>query len=163
MRTQQDSNAINRVLKSWGLGSLNTPGIVETFARAVDDHDHLTRLLKACDPELRRDMYDAMRPHLRFRAKPLEDYVIAAKESAEAADLPTTDEAGNLHYRSITPNIMTVQVPEFELWVQCHKCQKEAFFYGERKADAIHAMRNSSWAFDEMESLHLCPDCLEAP
>lgn len=160
MRSAAESNAINRVLKAWGLGSLNDPGIVETFARAVDDHEHLTKLLRACDPELRRDMYEAMRPHLRFTAKPLEDYIVSAKEHAEAAQLPTIDSAGNLHPFD-TPNVTVVEVPEFELWVQCHRCQKEAWFYGERKADAIHTMRKESWAYDESECRHLCPECLE--
>ena len=162
MRTQQESNAINRVLKSWGLGSLNEPGIVETFARAVDNHDHLTKLLRACEPQLRRDMYQAMKPHLRFTAKPLEEYVIAAKEAAEAAQLPRMDAEGNLlPYAYITASIMTVEVPEFELWVQCHRCRKEAFFYGERKVDAIQVMRNSSWAFDELNESGMCPECLD--
>jgi hypothetical protein len=105
-------------------------------------------------------MYEAMTPHLRFKAKPLEEYVIAAKEHAAAAELPVLDSAGNLRPYTM-PDVVT-EVREFELWVQCHRCQKEALFFGERKADAIHAMRTSGgWAFDEMEQQHLCPECLD--
>ena len=86
------SNAINRVLKARGLPTLEAPGILEVLGRMVENHEHFTELLRACDPKLRRDMYEAMKPHLRFTAKPLEDYIIAAKEHAEAAELPVMDE-----------------------------------------------------------------------
>lgn len=161
-RSQQENNAINRVLKSWGLEPLDVPGTVARMAYMVDGHEHLQTLLRACDPELRREMYEAMTPHLRFKARPLESYIIASKEHAEAAQLPIKDQNGNLH-PYVPPNITVVEVPEFELWLQCHKCQKEAFFFGERKVDAIAAARTSgNWAVDELGTDHVCPECLDA-
>jgi hypothetical protein len=156
--TQQDSNSINRVLKARGLPTLDESGVVEALAFMVEDHQHLTELLRACEPTLRRDMYESMRPHLRFIAKPLEDYIIAAKAHAEAAELPVMDEQGFLHpYR-----VGVVEVPEIELWAQCAKCQKEGIFVGSNTGDAIFTMRSSGWAFDESsQQRHLCPECLE--
>jgi hypothetical protein len=154
----RDENAINRVLKARGLGSLDEPGTVAHLAYLVEDHTHFMELLRACDPELRRQMYDDMRPHLRFAAKPLEDYVIAAKEHAEAAQLATLDDQGFLQpFR-----IGVIELPAVELWVVCSRCGAQNIFLGDRKVDAIRDMRDAGWAFDSsVEARHLCPECLE--
>jgi hypothetical protein len=161
VRTQQESNAINRVLKARGLPALDEPGVIEALAFQVEDHTHFMELLRACEPTLRRDMYEAMRPHLRFTAKPLEDYIVAAKAHADAAELPVMDEQGFLHpHRS--PSIVTVEVPVVELWAKCHRCGREGIFLGAHKGDAIFTMRTSGWAYDESGQSHLCVDCLDA-
>jgi len=156
----QDSNAINRVLKARGLPTLDHPDVVTHLASLVVDHDHFMELLRACEPELRRDMYEAMSPHLYFTPKPLEDYVILAKEQAAAKQLPTLDAEGNLHpyHDFFTVGMNGLQS---ELWVQCSHCQRERYFYGERRIDAIAECRNQGWGWDEMEQKHLCPECLE--
>ena len=163
MRAARRSNSINRVLKARGLPSLDEPGVIEALAFQVEDHQHFTELLRACDPLLRRAMYEAMSPNLRFSAKPLEYYIMAAKEHAEAAQLPVMDAQGLLHpFRE--PVIITVEaVPPFELRVKCGKCQKAAYFVGDCKGSAIFAMRTFGWAYDESASQkHLCPECLDA-
>ena len=114
MRSEQESNAINRVLKARGMPALDQPGVIAALARQVDDHTHFMELLRACEPSLRREMYEAMRPHLQFVAHPLEDYIIASKAYAEAAELPVMDEQGFLHPH-MTGTIVTVEVPAVEL------------------------------------------------
>lgn len=166
MRSQAESNAINRVLKARGLGSLEDSGVTERLARQVEDHQHFTELLRACEPMLRREMYEAMLPHLRFQAKTLEDYIIAAKEQAAAGELPTIESNGNLkpYMMPMVGNgtaVAAIEIPDFELWVQCARCKKESFFYAERMADAIAGARDAGWAWDEMETAHLCPNCLD--
>lgn len=160
MRTDQESNAINRVLKARGMPTLDQPGVIAALAYQVEDHQHFTELLRACDPQLRREMYEAMRPNLRFIAKPLEDYIIAAKEHAEAAELPVMDTQGFLHaYSHVT---VRAEVPEVQLLAQCSRCDKGTIFFGARKADAIHNMRSAGWAFDESsQANHICEECLE--
>jgi hypothetical protein len=141
--------------------SLEDPGVVGALARQVEDHTHFMELLRACEPALRREMYESMRPYLRFPAKPLEDYIIASKAHAEAAELPVIDERGFLHPYS-TPAIVTEVMPAMELWAKCSKCGKEGIFAGASIPHAIHAMRNSGWAYDETgQQKHLCPECLE--
>ena len=101
-------------------------------------------LLRACEPMLRREMYEAMRPHLRFPALPLEDYILGAKAHAEAAELPVMDEEGFLHPYS--PGVVeTEEVPPVALWAKCFKCAKESIFLGVHEGDAIHTMRNAGW------------------
>jgi hypothetical protein len=66
---------INRYLEMRGLGRLDDPGLLSQFAFLVQDHDHLRSLLVACEPENRGAMYQALAPHLRFRAKALDVYI----------------------------------------------------------------------------------------
>jgi hypothetical protein len=161
VRTPQETHSINRVLKARGLPTLDQPGVVEALARQVDDHQHFMELLRACDPALRRDAYEAMRPHLTFTARPLEDYIIAAKQHAEAAELPVMDEYGFLKPYS-SGVITTIEIPAVELRVVCSKCSKEAIFLGAFKGDAIFTMRSSGWAFDEsVKQAHVCSECLD--
>jgi hypothetical protein len=159
-RPAAESNAINRVLKARGLPGLDEPGVAEALAFLVEDHTHFMELLRACEPGLRRDMYEAMSPHLRFPARPLDHYVFEAQAFAAAAELPVMDEQGFLHPYN-TPTVVTVEVPVTELWAACSKCSKEGIFLGATKADAIYTMRSAGWAFDESALQHICPDCLE--
>ena len=154
-------NAINRVLKSHGLPSLNEPGVVAVLASIVEDHRHFTELLRACDPTLRREMYEAMRPHLRFPAKALDEYITAAQEHAAAAELPTMNSAGGLDPYQM-PVIHTEPEPHIQVLIFCSKCRNEAQFAGPRYADAIFEARKAGWAWDELKSLAICSVCLDA-
>jgi hypothetical protein len=162
VRSEQESSVINRVLKARGMPTLDRPGVVAALACQVQDHAHFMELLRACEPMLRREMYEAMRPHLRFPALPLEDYILGAKAHAEAAELPVMDEEGFLHPYS--PGVVeTEKVPPVALWAKCFKCAKESIFLGVHEGDAIHTMRNAGWAYDESaQQAHLCPECLDA-
>jgi hypothetical protein len=162
VRSQQESNSINRVLKAHGLPSLGEPGVVEALARMVEDHTHFMELLRACEPRLRRDMYEAMKPYLKFPARPLDHYVAAAQAHAAAAELPVMDEKGGLHPYNV-PYISTAEfVPKAQLPAKCGACGKEATFSGSDKADAIFAMRSAGWGWDEFDdSNSICPECLD--
>lgn len=161
MRAAPEANAINRVLKARGLPSLDEPGVLEALGLLVEDHTHFSELLKICEPGKRREMYEAMRPHLRFVARDLESYIIAAKAHAEAAELPVMDERGVLH-PYMAGSVETAAPAVVELWAQCAQCQKEATFTGAHFADAVFTMRTAGWAYDESsQQRHLCPECLE--
>ena len=150
-------------MQAWGIGSLDEPGSIAALARMVQDHEHFGELLRACEPQLRKDMYDAMSPNLRFPAHALEWYIIAAKQHAESMQYPTMEANGNLKgYNPPQVGVKpAIEIPEEELWLQCVKCKKESFFYAERKADCIEEARKAGWAFDEFNVFHLCPNCLD--
>jgi len=180
-------NAINRVLRAHGLPELGTAGVVIALARLVETHQHFTELLRACEPWLRREMYEGMRPYLRFPAKPLDEYISAAQEFAAAAELPTMNAAGGLDPYT-RPVVTTEQEEEEEeteededqegdeeddenddeddraiLLVFCYRCPNDATFSGERVTDAIQRGRRAGWAIDESTAgKHLCPECLDA-
>lgn len=87
---------INHYLQMRGLGRLDDPGLLSQFAFLVQDHDHLRSLLVACEPENRGAMYQALAPHLRFTARPLESYLIEAAADAERRQLPIITPDGKL-------------------------------------------------------------------
>jgi hypothetical protein len=180
-------NSINRVLRSHGLPELGSPGVVAALAYLVEDHVHFTELLRACEPWLRREMYEAMRPHLRFPAKSLDEYIAAAQEHAMAAELPTLNGTGGLD-PYMRPVVVTEEEQEAEeseeedaeegdenddvdddeddrghILLFCYRCRKEGRFPGERIADRIQSARRAGWGYDESaREHHLCPECLNA-
>lgn len=163
MRTIAEQNTITRVLKAWGLGGLDDAESVHRMAYLVQDHDHFGELLRACEPGLRREMYEAMSPYLRFPAKPLEDYNIAAKEHAAAAEFPLLHTNGTLQ-PYMTPSIQSggVNFPNVTMRVRCVHCAQEAYFRGDRKIDAIQQLREAGWSYDEIAGTSLCAECLDA-
>jgi hypothetical protein len=155
-RGEAETNAINRVLKARGLPALDQPGVVAHLATMVQDHGHLMELLRACDPVLRRQMYEAMSPYLRFTAWPLESYIMEAKE--RAAQLPTVDAAGELH----PPTIPVIEIPEVELVLDCSRCQKQTIFLADDEHTAKREARLAGWQLGlTIEDEHVCPNCAE--
>lgn len=163
MRSLEETNSINRVLKAWGLGSLDEPGAIQALAYMVQDHEHFSELLRACDPELRRHMYEAMSPNLRFPPNTLDWYLMRAKQHAETMQFPTLQPDGNLkpYMMPSAGSAPVLAPPEEKLIVECSKCKAINFFYGARRVDAIVQAREAGWAYDEAEKKHLCAECLE--
>jgi hypothetical protein len=167
-------HAMNRVLMSHGLGTLDDPGVVAQMAYLVQDHDHFRSMLMACEPVMRGDMYRAMAPNLRFPARPLEDYIIEGKRLAEAAQLPIQDEEGNLHPfsppalesqefrdKQIANQAVADQLSNRHLRLVCKKCTREQIFHGATRAGAIKDARDAGWTYDEVsgDGREICPDC----
>lgn len=95
-RAKQETNRINNLLGSYGLGQLNEPGTVAALGFLVVDHAHFREMLNGCAPAERVNMYEALRPHLRFPAKPLDVYVAELADLAERKQLPTIAADGSL-------------------------------------------------------------------
>ena len=102
---------INQTLGEHGLGQLDHPGLVNQLAYFVRDHEHFRSLLVACEPDKRTGMFDAMAPNLRFQARTLEQYLMEARQDAEARRLPLQAEDGTLKEFQI-PEIKTVAMDE---------------------------------------------------
>jgi hypothetical protein len=67
MSLTQDRPAINRMLQSHGLPTLESgSGLMAALGFLVQDHEHFRSLLVRCEPENRSAMYDSLKPHLRF-------------------------------------------------------------------------------------------------
>jgi len=102
---------INQTLGKQGLAQLDNPGLVGQLAYFVRDHEHFRSLLVACEPDKRTAMFDAMAPNLRFQARTLEQYLMEARQDAEARRLPLQAEDGTLKEFQI-PEIKTVAMDE---------------------------------------------------
>lgn len=55
---------------------LDHPALVHQLAYLVQDHDHFGMVLRKVAPEKRTEAYEAMKPYLRFTAKPLFNYLL---------------------------------------------------------------------------------------
>lgn len=156
-----EEHAINRILKAHGLPTMEHPAVLSYFGYLVEDHQHLTELLRVCKPELRRDMYEAMRPHLRFRPEPLDYYERRAKEQAEAHRLPLTDETGDLRGFPLPPAILMLQEDDHSEYVTCSRCERSVLFVAADQLSMVKLIRDSGWAWDEVHKRHICDQCLE--
>jgi hypothetical protein len=177
-RTARDKHAINRFLQVRGFGRLEDgAGLVEQLAFLVQGHDHLRELLIACEPELRRNMYEALRAHLRFPAHPLDTYISQAAAIAERKQLPLQNADGTLSPfkredvdagEPAPPEIAAIQraveqaVATGFITVTCRKCTKQESFPGATKADAVDKLRNAGWTWGldrDGKGREICPSC----
>ena len=167
MPSSGERQAINRFLGSRGLATLEDPGAMAAhLGFLIEGHDQFRRALIKCEPGERRNMYEALRPHLGFEPRPLDVYLAEAGAKAEAQQLPTIDAEGKLH-PYLAQDLRTIErlvdeaLSEFELSVTCRKCTKAATFHGHSKRDAVWKLRHAGWTWDELrgDGLEICPDC----
>lgn len=170
LATSSEQTVIDRFLTARGLPGVRAGGgnaILSVLARRIEDHSHFRELLSACEPQLRHEMYEALRPHLLFRAHPLDFYERCARERAENMKLPVLLEDGKLRgYEPIEVRIaqdaVDEQLAQGVLTLVCRKCTKEAKFPAENVATAIKNARDEGWTYDELsgEGRETCPACL---
>ncbi len=145
------------------------------LASIVRDHQHLVYLLLRCDPEDRTIMYEALRPHLKFKAFSLDEYVSGARAKADAERLPTLNEDGTLSsYEDYSPTkkplitlaekaikeaVAIAKAGGRKLTVTCSKCTVQAEFVGETLVAATMAARKAGWVYDAKNDSEICPAC----
>jgi hypothetical protein len=143
---------------------LDDPGFLAAFGVFVRDHDHLKSLLFACEPEQRRQMYEAITPHLRFKARTFDQYLQEVREDAEARQLPTLAADGTLQgYR--VPELTSLDralneaVARVSLTLVCRNCTREEVFAATDRYEAVKAAREAGWVYDETTESERCPEC----
>jgi hypothetical protein len=174
---RQPKKLINDYLGGFGLATLDDPrGMVQQLGFLIRDDDHFRQLLLKCIPEERHNMYESLRPYLRFPARPLEDYIIEGKQDAEARQLPTVDAEGNFHPYSVPETQTPAPVAEDDagaqaavneafakqrLWLVCSRCTAEAVFTGDTRTDAFCNARLAGWKYQNVTGTgyETCPGC----
>ena len=91
MPTAQNSVLVNKQLQKLGFGTLKDQSLFDQMAMVIRDHTHFRRLLMAVEEGQRHIAYEALASKLRFKAKPLEDYITESKILAEQNQLPHYD------------------------------------------------------------------------
>jgi hypothetical protein len=157
-----DQAAVNRMLMSRGLGKLTDPGLIPQIgflvSHVVRDHDGLRLLIERCEPADRGNMYEALKPYLRFAVKPLDVYVAEIGMRAEARRLASIDPVTGALQPFKVPEIKTGELAvaqeaversldKFRLTLLCKSCTREQTFGGRYKADALFAARTAGWRF----------------
>ena len=166
MRTLDETARINRMLMSNGLGKLDDPGLARQlgflFGRVVRDHAEFRMLLTRCEPEQRRNMYETVKPYLRFEPKPLDAYLAESADIAERKQLPTLGPNGELlpfkipELQTAPPKTGDLAVAQrvidesfhkFQLSLLCKQCTREETFGGLRKEDCVTKAREAGWQY----------------
>jgi hypothetical protein len=189
-RTREEHQRINHYLGTHGLGRLEDgAGLVAQLAFLVRSHEQLRAMLVTCEAEERREMYEALRPNLRFEAKPLDVYMAEAGQEAEARQLPVVGEDGMLHPytppevgeapKQLPPPLTPVErqiesqlntmveeaVLPRKVTVECRKCTRVERFRGVTRDDTMRALRGAGWVYlidgKTGEGYEVCPQCAE--
>jgi hypothetical protein len=162
-------------------GLLKRRGLPADFGLAIGmlgatirDHAHFQTLLTGISGEERQQLYDAVRPSLKFKAKPLDQYVSAAASRAEREQWPTQDKEGKLHAfkpardadtaKRDVEDAIAAGIAERTLTVQCADCERtQAFFQVglETHVDVVLKARRAGWVYDykAFEPVEICPEC----
>jgi hypothetical protein len=168
MQSAADRQAINHYLAKHGLGRLGDPGLLAQLGYLVDDDAEFGRLLNICEPEDRRAMYDALMPNLRFKARPLEDYLREWRETAETRQLPVMNPDGTFRPYQVPEITTEVQalveeaVAKYHLILTCRRCTREETFGGTDKYTAVRNAREAGWVYCHGEGsvgFEICPSC----
>ena len=169
MLEQQEAAFLKGTLRRAGLPS-DFSVCVAQLAKKVRDHAHFEQLLTQAEPEFRPQFYEAVRPHLKFRAWPLDAYLASAGQRAERDQLPTMGEDGKLQHFHKTELILDAEaaianaLAKRALTLVCSKCTATETFpaVGEETAVAvILKARRAGWIYDYTadEPCEICPKC----
>jgi hypothetical protein len=163
---------INHLLKSKGLGDLQDRTLMLQLAMCVASHDHFRAILLKVEPEFRSQCYQALTPHLRFKAKPLDVYLMEGAILAEQMQMPTFDPKTLevLPYKPATfdsrlhetaAEILESVLLECEmkgyLNLVCEKCTKEESIPG--KTRYMAARTAAKWGWTRKDEVVRCPEC----
>jgi hypothetical protein len=180
----RDPFALNHELRSRGLASLDEAGaLIPQLAYLVRDDRHFVSLLNACEPEKRRNMYEALAPNLRFRPRTFAEYLIENAQDAERRQLPTLGPAGELVPFKV-PEVKTpatgddaiataaAVIATETLSVVCTLCTREQTVSAISKEDAVRELRKLGWRYGfrnsliypgkDPERVEVCPQCVKA-
>jgi len=168
-----DAKALTKLLGRRGLPTDFNEAIAQ-LARTIRDHEHFERILSGIDPAERHDFYEAVAPHLRFKAKPLDVYVSDAGQRAERDQLPTMGPDGAVREFRPGCDVATLNraaedaiakaLAERTLTLTCKRCPRQESFPAigrETKVDAILKARKAGWVyhFKAKVPYETCPDC----
>ncbi len=151
-----DRRELENQLVRMGLNRLTNPELVPQMARLIRDHDWFLGMLNSCDQDKRTEMYEALRPHLKFTPYPLDVYMSKIRE--HAANVESWSEPikiGDQEFEMVSRDQATGAVVD----MKCSKCSRTASFYGDTPLEAVILARQEGWARERGIDKELCPKC----
>lgn len=131
--------------------------ILQFLAKGIEDHEKFRKVLVTTDPELRKDAYETLRPMLKFRAKPLDVYIMESAQQAERERLAVVDPTAPGGYREFTPARNAIdaeqiekRIPVTQRWgmLLCRKCTRTEQFLGDTTVDCRIAAVKAGWVYE---------------
>jgi len=148
---------MNAYLGKHGFSPLTDPNVIPQLALMISDHERFRKLLVTVEPDKRLEAYEALRPHLRFEAKPLDVYV------AEAADIAARSQEQSplemLAQDAIRRNQRDLEARGVFTLV-CERCTKEAHFRAKNRYQGAEDAKQLGWVKDSGKIY--CPECDKA-
>lgn len=151
-----EKRKIENKLLMMGLKKLSDPGLVEQLGRLIPNEDILLGMINECDEEKRSEMYDAIRPHLKFHVRELDYYVNKIKERANAAASRAQPiSIGEEQYAQCREVDATMVIIDF----RCHSCGRMGMFHAKTPVTAVILARQAGWVHDNALNKEICPRC----
>ncbi len=168
-RAVSKKGEIDRELRKLGFGGLDDPNLVVGLAFYIRDEVQLRGMLFAVLPEERRRAYEALRPHLRFKVKPLDVYEAEMKDLAERQQLPQYDKrtgelipmkVGEVNLDLLATEAIKQNRHEKQggLMLSCAKCTTQMIFRAKLRKEAEKDSHQRGWRSDGRENW--CPECV---
>jgi hypothetical protein len=167
---QHAKRKLETELLTMGLAKLNSPELIAQLASMInqwpgDKHEFLMGLINECDDKDRSEMYNAIRPHLKFKPLSLETYVSRIAERAGAmvsqrrmrveGSAPKPIQVGDASYVKVPPALATGVV----ITLRCYKCPKVEKFVSDTQAGGMIAGRKAGWTREPGVNKEVCADC----
>ena len=164
---------INHKLKRMGFGGLDDRNLFSQIATLYRTHDAFRGLLMSTAQDQRRIAYEALKPHLCFVPKPLEEYERETKERAEreqwdvydgtvyqkpfkVAEIESEEYGLNKAAEKAIADDAEQRAAKGFLTLNCVRCTKQEQFPGETRIDAAMRARGAHWLLNPKT---ICPDC----
>lgn len=164
-----DTAFLKKAMAKFGI-TLSINDAIASMSATIRDHEHFQRLITEAEPSFRQSFYDSVRPHLKFRAKPLDVYIADAQQMAEREKLPTLMPDGTLREFRPASDVESVQkamaasIASRHFVLTCSKCTKQETFYAvglETPVAVIMKARKVGWMYDPVLKNETCPNCVE--
>lgn len=170
----ESKRQLENQLMVMGLRQLQDPELIAQMAHILNAHPGYTDphafymgLLGECDPQQRHDMYEAVRPHLKFQPWPLDKYeAMIAEPTANANSREHPVEIGEGKPKEPVyingQAFEQVNAADAEwcfLTLKCCKCTFEQEFGGFTIVAAMQVARNEGWVRDIVKQKEICPKC----
>lgn len=169
-KLEGESAFIKKALTKFGI-NLDIGQAIAQLAGTIRDHNHFQRLITETEPAMRHSFYDSVRPHLKFRAKPLDVYIAEAGQMAEREQLPMLMPDGTLQEFRPAQDVSSAQkeiaksVAARNLTLNCTLCTREETFYcvgNETPVTVIMKARKAGWIYNPVSMSEHCPTCMSA-
>jgi hypothetical protein len=167
---QKEKRQLENQLLAEGLAKLDSPELIEQMANLVnnwpgDRHEFLMGLINECDDKDRSEMYNFIRPHLKFKPLPLDTYVAHIAERAGAmvsqnrmrveGSRPRPIQIGRDTFVPVPKEIATGAVAT----VKCHRCNKGEKFHAATPVGAMLKARQAGWIREPGINKECCAEC----
>ena len=171
VESERDEEAILKgKLRRLGIAPDVQEGI-KALAPMILNHAQFASIIMAASGDTRQALYDAVRPYLRFRPKPLDVYVAEAGRKAEAERLPTIEDGKLVAFKPAQDvgsadrvrAAMAEEMRKKTLVLKCNCGREESFHraWDENSNDVILRARRAGWVCDFKSEVprEICPEC----